>query len=692
MMRMRGFLAFAVLLTLGSACRPAATVVPGMTEYRVASVRFEGVESVDRGDLADTLATQPNRFNPFAPVAYFNRFEFVADIDRIRTFYAEHGYFDAEVVDWDSGLNEAESEDQRKPRTHVTFTVVEGERTSLAADATYDISTLRSIEDPGSLFRDTELRAGTPFSREAVERERERIRRELMERSYARARVEARVYVDRERHEARVYFFFEPGIACVFGEIEVVGNRNIPANLIRRNTDIDPGESYRYSRLRHAQVELYDLDAFTSVEVEAILTPQRNIEADEAFQRLDDAMDQQGWAFEMHVADPPVGPLMAGLVDNVQDIQTADPVVPVRITVTESPSANYKFGGGLAIESSRTEAYGRSAAVWRNVLSPLNRAELEGRLGYAWLPTVFNRDTLASGIIGEIEGAISRPRVLFGIFDASLRLGFEHGVETDHEFSRPSIRVGISNRLSEFTRFYAGYQFEINLTRDFANAPVSPTTRSSCDRLPRAFRLGFFETGFRIERHDPAFERGRNDWAGSFNVQAGEGVAGDYPYLRADPEIRYYRQLTRRLSIATRAGAGIIYDYGEPVPRNQCLFLGGGSSVRGLPDRRIGPHQEEDIPTGGVASFLFNFEPRYMLSDIFGLVVFFDAGEVNSELAFDPSWGGDTGVAAAVGGGLRIYTPIGPVRADLGFRVTPVPSDHGRVRPVAFVISLGEAF
>lgn len=661
-----------------------------MTDYRVASIDFEGVESVDVRDLEDALATQRNTYSPFTPVSYYNRFELAADIERIETFYADHGYFDATVVDYDVELEEG----GRRNRARITFVVEEGLQTSLAEDAVFDTRGLRTIANVGALLESTPLRAGTGFDRAAIDAERERLRRELMERSYARARVEARVYVSRETYTARVYFFFDPGIACVFGDVLVEGNRDIPAPLIRKNIDIEPGDVYRYSLLRESQVELYDLDAFTSVEVQALIGGVPDELDDETFAPVDERMAALGFVPEMHIEDPaPDGPQVASLVDNIDQVQAVDPEVPILIRVSESPGANYKWGGGLAIESSRTEAYGRSAATWRNVFAPLNRVELEGRLGYAWLPSVFGVDKLATGIIGEVGAGLSRPRVLFGIFDAGLRLGFEHGVETDHEFSRPSVRVSIENRLDEFTRFALAYQFEINITRDFANATPPPSqARSSCDSLPRAFQLGFFETEIRRDRSDPEFQRGPNDWAGSFGVQLGEGVLGDYPYVRFDPEIRYYRELTRRFSIATRAGAGTIIDYGEPVPRNQCLFQGGGASVRGFADRRLGPHQERNIPSGGVASYLFNFEPRFRLSKVFGLVAFFDAGQVNDSIAFDPSWGGSTGVGATVGGGLRFYTPIGPVRADIGTRITPVPPDHGRMRPVAFVLSLGEAF
>ena len=676
-----------LILLLCVGCRPESAPRPGSTDYRVVGLDFVGVESVDRIELLEMLATERNAFNPFAPVSYYNRFEVASDIERIEAYYQAHGFFDVQVTDYDVALDEG----RRRNRATITFFVDEGPETILSRDAVYEEAGLVGIEEVYSILGNSELTAGSRFDQYAVNAERVRLRTALQERSYARAQVDARVYVNRDNGTAEVYFFFTPGVACVFGPIRVEGQRQLDADLIRANVPIRQGRPFRQSLLRRAQVELYDLDAFTAVEIEAELSSDQE-SGDEAHLQMDAALAERGFEPVLHVRDPvQTLPEVAGLLDNIEEIEASDPEIPITIRVTESAAASYKFGAGMGIESSRTEAYGLARGTWRNVLAPLNRAELEGRLGYAWLPTVFNRQTLAAGIIGEVEAGLSRPKVILG-FDAAMRLGFEHGVETDHEFSRPSVTFALENRLSEHTRLSFGYGFSLNITRDFAEQTVTGTSRGSCDTLPRAFRLGYFDVNVNSERRDPNLTERSNDIAWALGIQAGEGVLGDYPYVRVEPDIRYYRRLGRRFSIATRLSGGAIIDPGEPVPRSQCLFLGGGSSVRGFADRRLGPHQEADIPSGGVASYLFNFEPRIRFSDLLGFVFFFDAGQVNDSLAFSGTWGGEFGVHAAAGGGLRVYTPIGPIRADVGVRVTTVPNDWGRIRPVSFVLSLGEAF
>lgn len=682
-----------LVATLG-ACRPAQAVRPGMTDIRVNQVRIRGNDAFPEDQILDVLATQENTWTPFAPVATYNRFDVATDMQRIETFYHARGYFDARVVDHEVDIYDARR-DRQKAR--VVFTVEEGEASFLRRDAVYHVDSLRAVEDVRALVEDSRLRQGARFSQVDVEAERNRLRRALQERSYARARVEARVYVNREQREVEVYFFFDPGVSCVFGEITVEGNVNIPDDLIINAIPIEEGTAYRQSLLRLSQVELYDMDAFTSVDVSVDLSLGDDAQPAEA--RLpaiaahDAEMAARGFeALREPVPDVPSGPRVAQLFERRDEIDRVEPEIPVTITVSESAPASYKGGGGFGIETSRTQAYGRANAVWRNVLAPLNRAEIDGRLGYAWLPTLFTREPFPTGIIGEVEVGLSRPKLLLGIFDVSMRVGYEHGLEPDHAFDRPSVRLGVSNRIGEFVRFSTSYKVSLNYTRDFANAENIVRENVSCERLPRAFRLGHLDVEIASDRRDPNLVDGNADWAATLNTQLGEGLIGEFPYVRVQPDVRYYQPITRRLSLNARLAGGVIFDYGEPVPRSQCLFLGGGNDVRAYPARRVGPHVEPNIPNGGVTSVVFNFEPRLVLSDLFGLAAFFDAGTVNPRLSIDPSWGGATGIHAGAGAGLRVYTPIGPFRLDIAARITEPASNAGRVRRVGFVLSLGEAF
>lgn len=146
---------------------------------------------------------------------------------------------------------------------------------------------------------------------------------------------------------------------------------------------------------------------------------------------------------------------------------------------------------------------------------------------------------------------------------------------------------------------------------------------------------------------------------------AGGLLGGSNHYLRFEFESRYYRSflLSRKNIIAQRIKLGFLFPT-DGVNLSEKYYLGGQYSLRGYPERSIGPDSLEEEHYG---EFLFNFniENRLTLYKNLGLVFFFDMGYLDNledlfrDEYFKMSWGA----------GLRYYTPIGPIRADAGFPV-----------------------
>ena len=110
----------AVLLALtGGAVR--AQAFEDLDGRRIESVRFEGVESVDRRELASALVTRPSRCRSFIvrPICwvsdggfavdrrYLDAEELARDELRIRVFYWRRGYRDARVATTATEANDA---------------------------------------------------------------------------------------------------------------------------------------------------------------------------------------------------------------------------------------------------------------------------------------------------------------------------------------------------------------------------------------------------------------------------------------------------------------------------------------------------------------------------------------------------------------------------------------------------------
>lgn len=132
------------------------------------------------------------------------------------------------------------------------------------------------------------------------------------------------------------------------------------------------------------------------------------------------------------------------------------------------------------------------------------------------------------------------------------------------------------------------------------------------------------------------------------------------------------------------AGGTITGGEGVDVPSDLRFYAGGGGSVRGYGYQSLGPRVANE-PVGGSSFVAGSVETRLRFTEEFGGVVFADAGN-----AYDnkmPEYGEK--LYTGVGVGVRYYTGIGPIRADLAF---PVNGKDIGAEGYAFYISIGQAF
>ncbi len=122
----------------------------------------------------------------------------------------------------------------------------------------------------------------------------------------------------------------------------------------------------------------------------------------------------------------------------------------------------------------------------------------------------------------------------------------------------------------------------------------------------------------------------------------------------------------------------------DDLPPTKRLYSGGGGSVRGYESRFIGPLDVRGDPLGGRSVLEAGIEMRIRIGENFGLVPFIDAGTVSSAIV--PDFNEDVQIAAGLG--VRYYTIIGPIRADLAVPVNPREEDSA----FQFYISIGQAF
>ncbi|MFL0585253.1 autotransporter assembly complex family protein [Sphingomonas olei] len=157
-----------------------------------------------------------------------------------------------------------------------------------------------------------------------------------------------------------------------------------------------------------------------------------------------------------------------------------------------------------------------------------------------------------------------------------------------------------------------------------------------------------------------------------------------FGYARTQVDASAYKSVSDGVVLAGRIRLGTIV--GAPrdaIAPSRRFYAGGGASVRGYGYQLIGPRDPNNDPIGGRSLAEFAIEGRIKAFGDFGIVPFFDGGNIYTSALPDFS-----GLRYGAGVGVRYYSNFGPIRVDVGTPLNPQPGDSR----VAVYVSLGQAF
>ena len=162
------------------------------------------------------------------------------------------------------------------------------------------------------------------------------------------------------------------------------------------------------------------------------------------------------------------------------------------------------------------------------------------------------------------------------------------------------------------------------------------------------------------------------------------GHAGGYKsgnFGNTTLELRtYHKGLFKNNTFAYKVVGGIA---SNSTKESQKFWVGGGNSLRGYDGGFF----------KGSQKLVATIENRTQLNDIIGLVVFADAGRAWKQNGRDPSYTRDNSrfghnIGTTAGVGIRLNTPIGPLRFDFGWPVGNKMDDDG----MKFYFNMGQSF
>jgi outer membrane protein insertion porin family len=292
-------------------------------------------------------------------------------------------------------------------------------------------------------------------------------------------------------------------------------------------------------------------------------------------------------------------------------------------------------------------------------------------------------------IIGSIA---SRYRISFTepyLFDRPLGFGVDayNWSRIYDEYTRTSFGFGL--RLAhplrwKYTRLFWSYRFEnVQLTDLSETAKLTPSIVEAAD----IHNTSAMTIGIRRDSRDSIFmPTSGSDH--SFSLEWA-GLGGDVAFLRYLVDVAWYFPLKWGTVGVLHGRAGYLQalGYGKQ-PAYELFYLGGIDSIRGFRFAEISPRDPRTLDRiGGDRFFQINTEYRFPMPVLkqygFMGLVFFDCGNV-----YGKSYALVPNVRTSVGGGVRWFSPMGPLRLEWGYNLNKKPWE----RQSAWEFTVGGTF
>jgi len=243
-------------------------------------------------------------------------------------------------------------------------------------------------------------------------------------------------------------------------------------------------------------------------------------------------------------------------------------------------------------------------------------------------------------------------------------------------------------RLSSTRSFMVTASYQ---TVDLENIKVSDVVRESPD-LKGVIQIARLSSSFVSDTRDDVLDPKRGIFTTSTFQVASRIWGSEVNFLSFYNQSTYQKPSgTATVAASARLGWKVPYGQSPELPITERFFAGGSTTLRGFGLDEAGP------PGGGQLLTIGNVEYRVPIMPFFigdlGGAVFYDTGNVFER----PSDFSLRDFTHSAGFGLRLLTPLGPVRFDMGFNLDPktkLDADGNPVREkrAHFFFTLGHAF
>ncbi len=487
-----------------------------------------------------------------------------------------------------------------------------------------------SVIKTDEILKALQMSSQKPFSRRSLRLDVANIQDLYFDKGYLSAQIRSESLYNETSDRVDLNYTIAENELTYVDRVRIQGNAKTKDIVIRRELRAYPGESFSGAKLKRSKERLYNLGFFEDV-------------------RLDTE---------------------AGSAPNTRDLV---------VTVKEQKTGEFSFGGGYSsVDSILGFAQVRQKNFdWQNYPS------------FTGAGQDFSVRLEMGSVRKNAELSFTEPWVFgypysFG-FDLYHR-EFDQSGSAGYFFTEK--KTGFDLRLGkEFTEYDRGllmYRLEQVKISDIPDDASQALKDEIGTNVTSSIALTLTH-----DQRDSIYNPTKGFLVSGSGEIAGGPLCGDKDFWKlTGVASSYYKNFDKGvLELKVRGGIADAYSNTVDVPLYERYFLGGANTVRGYRERRIGPRDPgNQEPVGGDAYWVANIEETFPIyPDLIKGAVFLDTGNLSEKIQ---DFGGG-GLYTGIGVGVRVKTPIGPVKVDAGYPLDDVPGEKKELR---FYFNVSQAF